>query len=455
MEPTRRRIHGRRLSEPRHSSRGAASCAAGRRRARRSAARARPRRLRRRRGRRGGSAAAGRARRARRSRRRPRRRAPQSPRRRLRSTAAARRSRCGGGASRRRSASRSGSTRRSRRFTGARRTYVIDPLLMDTRAGDPAVHERRRGRRAAGHPVRVQRHLPHGERLARLHPAAERPRLGRHARRLRRDGALDLPGRSSTASGSTSSASASSTTRPRSRRQASIRTARRRRGTHSSTPATRSRAPGSFRSPAGIKDGFFGEWYFVNTLTQNLNSPADALNLFIGELDWREPQYHEHWVKLQELVRQRLHQRRHQLARALPGHPAHRDRQGRDDDQHDGGAAGRAGDPRRPARLHDLADVRDRLHGRHPDHRHAGLLHPDRRQGSAGRRRVPRVHALRGSRQRDVDDLAGAAGGREVRLEPHRRPVPQDASTRPGGPASTTSTSPTSCRRSSGRTRCS
>jgi raffinose/stachyose/melibiose transport system substrate-binding protein len=51
----------------------------------------------------------------------------------------------------------------------------------------------------------------------------------------------------------------------------------------------------------GIKDGFFGEWYFVNTLTQNLNSPADALNLFIGELDWREPQYHEHWVKLQEL----------------------------------------------------------------------------------------------------------------------------------------------------------
>ena len=51
----------------------------------------------------------------------------------------------------------------------------------------------------------------------------------------------------------------------------------------------------------GIKDGFFGEWYFVNTLTQNLNSPADALNLFIGELDWRDPQYHEHWVKLQEL----------------------------------------------------------------------------------------------------------------------------------------------------------
>jgi ABC-type glycerol-3-phosphate transport system substrate-binding protein len=51
----------------------------------------------------------------------------------------------------------------------------------------------------------------------------------------------------------------------------------------------------------GIKDGFTGEWYFVNTLTQNLNSPADALNLFIGELSWEEPKYHEHWVKLQEL----------------------------------------------------------------------------------------------------------------------------------------------------------
>ncbi|HEY7004240.1 MAG TPA: extracellular solute-binding protein [Gaiellaceae bacterium] len=52
---------------------------------------------------------------------------------------------------------------------------------------------------------------------------------------------------------------------------------------------------------AGVKDGFFGEWYLVNTLTQNLESPADALNLFIGNLDWREPKYHEHWVKLQEL----------------------------------------------------------------------------------------------------------------------------------------------------------
>lgn len=54
---------------------------------------------------------------------------------------------------------------------------------------------------------------------------------------------------------------------------------------------------------AGVKDGFFGEWYLVNSLTQNLDSPADALNLFIGELDWTEPKYHEHWVKLEELTK--------------------------------------------------------------------------------------------------------------------------------------------------------
>lgn len=52
---------------------------------------------------------------------------------------------------------------------------------------------------------------------------------------------------------------------------------------------------------AGVKDGYFGEWFLVNTLSQNLDTAQDALNLFIGDLDWREPQYHEHWVKLEEL----------------------------------------------------------------------------------------------------------------------------------------------------------
>ncbi len=51
----------------------------------------------------------------------------------------------------------------------------------------------------------------------------------------------------------------------------------------------------------GVKDGFLGEWYLVNALTQNLNSAADAINLFIGDLDWNDPKYHEHWTKLEEL----------------------------------------------------------------------------------------------------------------------------------------------------------
>ena len=51
----------------------------------------------------------------------------------------------------------------------------------------------------------------------------------------------------------------------------------------------------------GVKDGFLGEWYLVQGLTQNLDSSTDALNLFIGDLDWRAPEYHEHWDKLEEL----------------------------------------------------------------------------------------------------------------------------------------------------------
>ena len=39
----------------------------------------------------------------------------------------------------------------------------------------------------------------------------------------------------------------------------------------------------------------------VHGLTQNLNSPTEALNLFIGDLDWTEPKYHQHWDKLEEL----------------------------------------------------------------------------------------------------------------------------------------------------------
>ena len=52
---------------------------------------------------------------------------------------------------------------------------------------------------------------------------------------------------------------------------------------------------------AGLKDGPWGEWYMGHATGQNLDSPADAVNLFIGQLDWREPRYYEAWDRLAEL----------------------------------------------------------------------------------------------------------------------------------------------------------
>ena len=51
----------------------------------------------------------------------------------------------------------------------------VDADADGHRAGDPAVHEGRGGRQRAGRAVPVQRDLPHGERLARLPQAAQRP----------------------------------------------------------------------------------------------------------------------------------------------------------------------------------------------------------------------------------------------------------------------------------------
>ena len=56
----------------------------------------------------------------------------------------------------------------------------------------PAVHQRRRGGQAARRPVPLQRHLPHGERVAGLHRAAQRARGPGRAGRLRRDEDVDL-----------------------------------------------------------------------------------------------------------------------------------------------------------------------------------------------------------------------------------------------------------------------
>ncbi|CAN5656594.1 extracellular solute-binding protein [soil metagenome] len=52
---------------------------------------------------------------------------------------------------------------------------------------------------------------------------------------------------------------------------------------------------------AGLKDGPWGEWYMGHATGQNLDSPAEAVELFIGTRDWREPRYYEAWSRLEEL----------------------------------------------------------------------------------------------------------------------------------------------------------
>ncbi|MCX7304416.1 MAG: extracellular solute-binding protein [Hyphomicrobiales bacterium] len=51
----------------------------------------------------------------------------------------------------------------------------------------------------------------------------------------------------------------------------------------------------------GIQDGYWGEWYFGHALGQNVDSAGEVIGLFTGERDFRDPKYHEHWVKLEEL----------------------------------------------------------------------------------------------------------------------------------------------------------
>jgi len=65
----------------------------------------------------------------------------------------------------------------------------------------------------------------------------------------------------------------------------------------------RLKAAGIIPFGGGVKDGFFGDWYFTNALIQHLNSAAEAISLFIGDLDWRQLQYREHWDRLEELYR--------------------------------------------------------------------------------------------------------------------------------------------------------
>jgi ABC-type glycerol-3-phosphate transport system substrate-binding protein len=65
----------------------------------------------------------------------------------------------------------------------------------------------------------------------------------------------------------------------------------------------RLRASGTVPIIGGVNDGFWGDWYLTNALPQQLDSAREALQLFIGNLDWRQPRYHDHWVRLEELSR--------------------------------------------------------------------------------------------------------------------------------------------------------
>jgi ABC-type glycerol-3-phosphate transport system substrate-binding protein len=51
----------------------------------------------------------------------------------------------------------------------------------------------------------------------------------------------------------------------------------------------------------GIQDGYWSEWYITHSLPQNLDSFGEAVELVIGDKDFRDPKYHEHWTKLEEL----------------------------------------------------------------------------------------------------------------------------------------------------------
>lgn len=53
----------------------------------------------------------------------------------------------------------------------------------------------------------------------------------------------------------------------------------------------------------GLSDGFWGEWYLGHSLTQALNSPGEAIELFIGDRDFRDPKYNAFWARLEEMVK--------------------------------------------------------------------------------------------------------------------------------------------------------
>ena len=176
------------------------------------------------------------------------------------------------------------------------------------------------------------------------------------------------------------------------------------------TACKKLKAKGYIPIGGGVKDGFLGEWYLVNALTQNLDTPADALNLFIGKLDWHNPTLLRALVAARGAKEEGVFQQRHQLAAALPGHSAVRHGQGVHVLQHDAGDPELAEAARREERrlLRDAA-LRPREDGRHPDNRHAGLRYPNEGERSRDGGEAPRLHALEGACAGNVDAVEAGA----------------------------------------------
>lgn len=51
----------------------------------------------------------------------------------------------------------------------------------------------------------------------------------------------------------------------------------------------------------GAQDGYWAEWYLTHAFAQTIDTVGEAVELFIGDKDFRDPRYHEHWTRLQEL----------------------------------------------------------------------------------------------------------------------------------------------------------
>lgn len=63
----------------------------------------------------------------------------------------------------------------------------------------------------------------------------------------------------------------------------------------------RVKAVGLFPVTVGDGEGDFSVWWLTHLLTQELDEPADAVRLVLGDLDWREVRYRAHWERLAEL----------------------------------------------------------------------------------------------------------------------------------------------------------